>query len=317
MSIGVGIIATGSIADNAHAPAVSQLSDTKLVAVLTRDANNGKDFVQRHDASDASVHLSLEDFVDDEKIDLVIICSPDGLHYEQALACLNAGKHVLLEKPMTTSVETSQELIEVAEKNDLVFAIGFHLRSHKGHRILANRLKELGKLRHIRVQWTWQVLDDSNWRANSEYTKWWSLSGVGSHCIDLSRWLTQDHEDWKQLTSIINTDNWGGPHDETAVVAGQLHSGVTVEVTTSVLFESKTRLEIYGHDGFAICEDTLGRHGGGTITINNSPVDFEQVSPFAEQLQNVVDCIKGKEALNAPATAGLRSVKDLLDVINS
>ena len=63
--IGVGIIGTGGIADNAHAPAISAVDQASLVAVLSRNETKGQDFLSRHNAGDATVHTTLESFVAD------------------------------------------------------------------------------------------------------------------------------------------------------------------------------------------------------------------------------------------------------------
>lgn len=313
--LGIGIIGTGNIADTGHAPAISAIKQTNLVGVLSRDESNGQDFLQKHGAESGTVHTSLESFVADPRIDLAIICSPDRLHAEQARVCLIVGKHVLIEKPMTVNIDDAAELVELTEANKLILAIGFHLRSHNGHIALYEQVVKqgvIGNLKHIRVIWAFPVQDNTNWRAKKELAKWWSLSAVGSHCIDLARWFAGDMNDWKQFSSVINTDTWKGPHDETSIIAGQLSTGPTVEIVSSVLFGPYDRIELFGDKGHAICEGTLGRNGGGEIWLNNKPMVFEPVSPFTSQLQNVVDSIESKTAAHADGRIGLRSVKDLL-----
>lgn len=165
--IGVGIIGTGGIAGTAHVPAINAIPETTLTAVLSRDKTNGQDFLDQHNQPDASVYSSINDFVDDSNIQLVIICTPDVLHFEQAKVCLEAGKHVLLEKPMALNDDQAKELINLAHTKNLKLAIGFHHRSHQGHIELQKRIEqgEIGKLRHIRAIWAFSTYDDSNWRA--------------------------------------------------------------------------------------------------------------------------------------------------------
>jgi predicted dehydrogenase len=312
--VGVGIIGTGAIASGGHAPAINAVEETSLVAVLSRDEKRGQDFAQEHNASNAKVHTSLDSFVHDSAIDVAIICSPDALHAEQAKACLQAGKHVLLEKPMTLNVKEAEELIRLAEPKKLVLAVGFHLRSHEGLRALHQQVVqgEIGKLRHIRAIWAFSQYDDSNWRAKEDLAKWWSLSAVGSHCIDLTRWFAQDTDDWEQFAVTIANNVWDGRHDETAVIAAQFASGPTIEITSSVQFGPYNRLELFGDKGQAICEDVMGRAGAGEIRVNGELLSFEAVSPFEKELENLVECIKTGESPTADGAVGLRSLKDLL-----
>jgi len=317
--IKIGIISTGGIADTAHAPAINAVEGTFLAAVLSRDESKGRDFLQKHGSETGNVHTSLEAFVDDPDIDLAVICSPDGLHAQQAKACLKAGKHVLLEKPMALSLEDATELVELAEQNNLKLAVGFHLRSHNGHLALRQRIveqEEIGAVRHIRAIWAFLQSDDSNWRAKDELTKWWSLSAVGSHCIDLTRWFGNDQDDWKSFSVTTANNLWDGPHDETAIITGQLQSGSTVEIVSSVQFGPYNRIEIFGETGMAVCESTMGRDGGGEIRINNELVPFEIEAPFINQLKDMTECIRTGKDPRANGLAGVRSVKDLLLAIS-
>lgn len=312
----IGIAGTGSIAEAAHGPAIKELDSAELVSVLSRSAETGRAFLGRHDAASiAEVHTQIECFANDPELDLAIICTPDRLHFDHARACIDAGKHVLLEKPLAVSTAEAQSLVNLANEKKVVLATGFHLRSHAGHRKLRHALAQdaaIGELRHVRVIWAWPNSSNDLWRANSNLGKWWSLAAVGSHCLDLARWFASDHDDWQHFSSTIATNLWGGPHDETAVIAAQLANGVTVEVVSSIQFGPYTRAEFFGAEGSATCEGTLGRGGAGRILINDIEFDFIPTNPFEAQLRNVVSAIAGDEPLMANGTAGLRSVKDLL-----
>ena len=309
----IGIIGLGGIADTAHAPAINDVDGAQLVAVLSRDAEKGRAFLSKHNPPDGTVITSLEDFVSNSDTDLVIICSPDGLHYEQTKACLEAGKHVLAEKPMTTSTDQAKELVELASAKGLLLKTGFHLRSHNGHKLLKQKIDagEIGNVRHIRAIWAFPMPDDSNWRAKDDTTRWWSLSAVGSHCIDLTRWLANDTDDWKKFQAVTTNQVWGGPHDETAVISAQFASGPTAEITSSVLFGPYNRIEIFGDKGTAVCSGTLGRDGTGRITINEKEMTYDPVIPFVNQLQEIKDSIESGIMNQIDSSVGLRSVLDL------
>jgi len=186
------MIGTGRIADTRLAPALSLVEDAVLWSVLSRDPGRGAAFAARHGAlAPRPAHDHLGRLLEDPDLDGVIIATPDGLHAEQALAALEAGKHVLVEKPMATRVAGAVAMVEAAAVRDLRLGVAYHLRWHAGHRLMARRIREglLGELRHARVQWTWPAQDDANWRAHDEVGRWWSLAGVGTHCLDLIRWI--------------------------------------------------------------------------------------------------------------------------------
>lgn len=271
----------------------------------------------RHRATGVA-HTSLDTFAADPNIDAVIITSPDKLHSTHAIACLRAGKHVLVEKPMATSIADAQAMIQAASENGRTLAVGFHLRAHNGNRLLFDAIhhrQALGTLRHFRVIWARATQrSDYSWRTDEQTSKWWSLAAVGSHCIDQVRWFAQDTADWQQFAAVINRNKWHGVHDETAVIAAQLASGPTVEIVSSVQFGALNRIEIYGDNGTAVGEGTT-RMGNQIITLNGQTLDFVPENPFIAQLLHFIDCVKtGRQPL-ADGLVGLRSTADLLQAI--
>lgn len=318
--IKVGIIGTGSIAEGGHMPAINSSGNAKLTAVLSRSKEKGQDFLDQNSASDASIHNDINSFINDSNVDLAIICSPDGLHFEHAKNCITSGKHVLIEKPMTTNVEESEQLIHLAKTHNRVLATGFHLRHHAGHIALLDKIHNdnaIGDIQHIRAIWAWPQKDDSNWRARGDLAKWWSLSAIGTHCFDMTRWISKDFNNWSSIKSVVSNSHWNGPHDETAVIAAQLSSGITAEIVSSVKFGPYNRLEVFGSSGTAICHSTFGRTGEGKIWINDEELEFEPVNPFLAELQDVIHSIENNMAPTAGGETGLRSVKDLFAVLES
>jgi predicted dehydrogenase len=170
---------------------------------------------------------------------------------------------------------------------------------------------KIGKLRHIRIVWAFPQKDDSRWVAKDELARWWSLAAVGSHCIDLARWFASDMHDWKQFKSVINNNKWNGPHDETAVIAGQFSSGPTIEIASSVQFGPYKRVELFGDKGMAICEDTLGRLGSGDVFVNGNQLKFNPISPFIGQLTDFTSSMASNKRPRAGGLVGLRNLEDL------
>jgi predicted dehydrogenase len=279
--VGVGIIGTGFIAAASHGPAVTALPATRLAAVLSRRESAARAFLDSFDAADARPYDDLSAFLADPNVDLVVVASPDGLHFQQAEASLRSGKHVLVEKPMSVSEAEARTLVDLAATQGVVLASGYHLRCHPGHQVLRERVLAgaLGTVRHIRMIWSFPIAE-SNWRARGDLGRWWSLSATATHCLDLARWFGADMDDWAQFTAVLSNTKWQAPRDETAVIAGRFVSGPTVEVLSSVQFDEYTRVEIFGDGGVATCARTFGQDGAGEIHLNGEPLAFTPSSPF-------------------------------------
>jgi predicted dehydrogenase len=278
------------------------------------------------------VYTTVEQLLDDREVRAVLVATPTAMHFEHASAALAAGTHVLVEKPMATSPAEAKARVEACAKADVRLGVAYHLRWHAGHRMLRARVLgtagadltttssgggELGTLRHMRVQWTYRAADASNWRAHEEVGRWWGLAGVGTHCLDLVRWfMTPTCGEVVEVKSLVTRAVWKGPHDETAVVALRFASGASAEITTSVLFDAPTSVEIHGTRGSAMCEGTLGPHGAGVVRVRatvGEPQDlvFKPVNPFLGEIADFVSAIRERRAPEVDGEEGARNVEIL------
>ncbi|MFZ4628025.1 MAG: Gfo/Idh/MocA family protein [Blastocatellia bacterium] len=190
--IGIGLIGTG-FARSAQAPAFRVCEGAELVAVCSGRFENAQKVAEElaipHPCQDYQELLSLPD------VSLVVISTPPVHHCQIALAALEAGKHVICEKPMAMSVAEARQMCEAAQARPRQLAIIDHeLRFNPTWR----RMKELvdagylGDLHHV------QVLISSGFRHSAQRPwNWWSqrqaggglLGALGSHAIDALRWL--------------------------------------------------------------------------------------------------------------------------------
>jgi len=317
--INIAILGPGGIADDQHAPAVKLHPQTQLWSVLSRSSQRAQTFAAKHELAAKNPCFSdLDSLLADPSLDAVIIATPDRLHAEQVIACAQAGKHILLEKPMATSLEECEAMMLACEENKVVLALAYHLRWHAGHRLLASQIREglLGTLRHCRVHWTFAAKDGSNWRSSPETGRWWSLAANGTHCLDLARWMmTPTEGEVSHSTCLISQSKFNSPHDESAIVALRFESGATAEICVSVQYQSESRIEIYGDLGEIRMEGTMGRHGMGDIFHNGKRVDFQPQNPFLGELNNFVECIQVGATPEVAPSEGKRNVELLLNAI--
>ena len=319
MTMNIAILGTGRIADGQLAPALSQVDGARLWSVLSRDAGRGAAFAERHGAAAASpVHTDLDSLLADADLDGVLIASPDKLHASQCIAAAGAGKHVLTEKPMATDVAQAEAMVQACAAAGVTLAIAYHMRWHAGHRQLAAAVHagRLGTIRHMRVQWTFLADSDENWRASPEVGRWWGLAGVGTHCLDQARWLmVPSCGEIVVQENLISREVWNGPHDETALVSLGFESGATAEICSSVLFNAPKRMEVFGSDSYAVCDDTLGAHGGGAISIGGEPMDYPISNPFAGEIADFAAAVAEGRPPEVDGREGLRNVATLVAAV--
>jgi predicted dehydrogenase len=319
VTINFAVLGTGRIADNALAEALNVANGATLWSVFSRDASRAQTFAARHRAKAPKPAFDdLDVLLADPELNAVFIATPDRLHADHAIAAAAAGKHVLTEKPMATSVEECQAMIEACNDAGVRLGVAYHMRWHNGHRQIADMAAadDFGELRHVRVQWSWKAPDDTNWRADEALGRWWSLAGVGTHCLDQIRWLMCPvHGEVSEMTSVISRGRFAGPHDETAILAFRFESGATAELCSSVLFGAPQRMEVYGAKGYARFEDTLGPHGGGRIETHKGPLGFEVRNPYQGEIEDFVAAIRENRAPEVDGEEGMRNVELMLRAV--
>ena len=316
--LSMALLGTGRISETQLAPALAASSGLRLWSVLSRDRGRAADFARRHRArAPEPGYDRLDEMLADPGLDAVLIATPDALHAAQALAAIAAGKHVFVEKPMVTSSADGRRVVEAAEAAGVTVGVAYHLRWHGGHRAMERLIRggALGALRHMRVQWTWPAPDDSNWRAGSDVGRWWSLAGVGTHCLDMIRWLmVPGCGEVVDVRSVTSNAVWGGSRDETALVAVTFESGATAEFCSSVQFESPSRVEVYGDQGYVIGNHTLGPRGAGTVFTRAGMVPYVVQNPYVGELMDFAVAVRRGRAPAVDAREGLRNVELLEEI---
>jgi 1,5-anhydro-D-fructose reductase (1,5-anhydro-D-mannitol-forming) len=192
VSVGWGIIGAGKLADIAIAPGITHDGGSHLAAVCGRDLGRAKEFADRHGGERA--YDDYDRFLADPSVDVVYIATPNSLHRSQVVAAVQAGKHVLVEKPMALSVEDGRIMVEAAAAAGRVLGVGLHLR-HKAINREAQRIIAGGKLgrvffAEIAVGAGQGVYPYHTWRADQSLSGGGTLLHQGTHAVDLLEFLT-------------------------------------------------------------------------------------------------------------------------------
>jgi UDP-N-acetylglucosamine 3-dehydrogenase len=119
--IGIGVIGVGAWGKN-HARVFSELEEANLIAIADRDMNRVKPFAKKYNAIPCE---TVDELLSHKEIEAVTICTPTVTHADLALEAIDAGKHLLLEKPMTDTVQQAQRVVDAAKSADTVLMVGF------------------------------------------------------------------------------------------------------------------------------------------------------------------------------------------------
>lgn len=189
--IGIAIVGTG-FGQKVHIPAFAVHHRTQMVAVYHRDLAKAQAIAEAHNIPHAC--QSVDAIVALPEVQGVSISTPPFLHYAMAKTVLNAGKHLLLEKPTTLNAAEAEELQRLATAKGLVTSLNFEFRCIPAWMRLAELLAEgyVGKKRLIKIDWLVSSRADAsrpwNWYARQDQGGG-ALGAIGSHAFDYIAWL--------------------------------------------------------------------------------------------------------------------------------
>lgn len=186
----IGIAGCGHIARK-HAEEILALTRAELAAACDADPHALQSFTRRYGIKG---YLDYGEMLDGKDIDVIIICTPSGLHAKMGVMAARSGKHVLVEKPMALTLEDADMLIDACEKNGVLLSVVLQNRFKPSFQMLKRALKEgrFGKLSHAGVTVRWNR-DEAYFLNNPWRGRKAEDGGVmmnqAIHSIDILQWL--------------------------------------------------------------------------------------------------------------------------------
>jgi predicted dehydrogenase len=291
---GLAIIGCGRIAD-LHLQGIQRILDVvDLVATVDIVKERADKYKEKYNAR--KVYYSVADALRDDEIEGVVLCLAHYLHYPVTIQCLQAKKHVLTEKVMSTNYENALDMVKEAEKNDVTLMVGQSRRYYKAvqESVKAVYDGKLGKVFNIITSWQIGTFEPK--------TPWWKekakTGGLlimlnGSHSLDWVEWIKK-YELPETVYCRLNHLNhaWEG-EDEVSIMLGYAdNSTAVVNLSFNVkcgYFEQRRLVE--GTEGYLLLENET------TLTVNGQKVHDEKPdspSSHAWQIKEFISAIREK-----------------------
>ncbi len=251
MALGVGIIGTGFIAGH-HAKAVAAADGIETVAVLSRREDSARSFAQQHGLTP---YTDPGAFLSDERIGAVSICTPSGAHLEPAVAAAQAGKHVIVEKPLEITLDRCDAIIQAADEADVVLSTVFQSRFF-ANAAVAKRALEGGRLGRlvlgsadIRFYRSQEYYSAGAWKGTQTLDGGGALMNQGIHAVDLLISLMGPVRRVKAHTAILGHVDI--EVEDVASVSLEFVNGAlgVIEASTAAYPGFPKRISISGTDG--------------------------------------------------------------------
>lgn len=193
----IGIIGCGAIALQKHLPALIKLSDkVEVVAFCSGNEESARNAAEKF-SKNARIYTDYRELVNDRNIDVVHVCTPNELHAPITVAALDAGKHVMCEKPMATNSKAAKEMLDAAKRSGKKLTIAYQNRFRVDSLLLKEACDRgdlgeiyLAKAHAVRRRGvpTWGVF------MNKELQGGGPLIDIGTHALDLTLWCMNNYE---------------------------------------------------------------------------------------------------------------------------
>lgn len=311
MTIGVALLGTGRIVETGFIPAFAEVDGAKVVAVLSRNQARADSFAETHRIPNA--YSDLTALLRDAQVDAVIVATPDATHESQVIAAAKAGKHILCEKPMSTTPASCAPMAEAVRAAGVTFAMGYDNRFHPGLR----RIKELieadaiGPVRYTNAYVTTAVSDPDGWRAKGNQSCYWALSATGTHIVDIYRWYFGDPS---EVSGTFISPVFHSEKDEIATMVLYYKDRLMAGLTVAAVMPQSNRIELHGEKGSIFGEEVFGRtNTHAFITCNGDRQAIPQPDPFVAEVADFIEAIENKRPPLSGLEDGVRNV-EIMDV---
>jgi D-xylose 1-dehydrogenase (NADP+, D-xylono-1,5-lactone-forming) len=287
----LGLLSTADI--NGAILAGAAASDrVEVVAVASRDGARAEAYARRHGIPTA--HASYDELLADPQVEAVYVSLPNSLHVEWTIRALEAGKHVLCEKPMSDRPELVEDIFDVAERKGLVCMEALMWRHHPQTLRLAELVAEgaIGELRLVRAAFSHPLYDQPDHVRTRADLDGGSLMDLGCYCVSALRLLAGEPTTvaaYRVLGATGVDERFAATLQFPGDVLGLLDSGFDLV--------ARSELEVFGSDGSIRAGDPW-ECNYPRLTLQRADttetIDFEPADAYRLELEDLDRAIRGE-----------------------
>lgn len=309
--LGVALVGLGNYATGQLAPALQETELCYLAGIVTGTPSKAKAWKEKYDLPESNIYNyeTFDRIADNDDIDIVYVVLPNSMHAEYTIRAAEAGKHVISEKPMATSVADCERMIEACEEANRKLSIGYRLQFEPHHlRVMELGQEEVfGPVRMMQNSFGFTIGDPTQWRLDKEMAGGGALMDVGIYAIQASRY-TVGKEPVSVMAQEFKTDHEKFDEvDET--IFWQLEFPGDVGAQCSSSYNTNiNRLWGGAEEGWFELEPAYS-YGGLQGRTSEGPMNIENVTQQALQMDAFADCIINDRESRVPGEEGLRDMK--------
>jgi len=314
--LGVALVGLGNYATGQLAPALQETERCRLTGIVTGTPSKAETWKQEYDIPESNVYNyeTFDDIANNDGIDIVYVVLPNGLHAEYTIRAAEAGKHVICEKPMATSVADCRRMIDACARNSRKLSVGYRLHFEPHHQ----RVMELGQnevygpVNIIQAGFGFRLGEPPypphiQWRLDKEMAGGGALMDVGIYAIQAGRYSTGEEPVAVTAQAYTTRPDIFTELHETIFFQLEFPGGARMSGSTSYN-GSFNRFYASANDGWFEVEPAYG-YGGIQGRTSEGPMNLDNVNQQARQMDAFAACIQDDRTSRVSGEEGLRDMQ--------
>ncbi|WP_162053902.1 Gfo/Idh/MocA family protein [Pontibacter pamirensis] len=315
--LGVALVGLGGYSTNQLAPALQETENCYLAGIVTGTPAKAEEWKSKYNIPEKNIYNyeNFDQIKDNQDIDIVYVVLPNGMHAEYTIRAAQAGKHVICEKPMATSVEDCQRMIDACNQNNVNLSIGYRLH-YEPHNL---RVMELGQqqvygpVRRIEAADSFVIGNPDVWRLDKELAGGGPLMDVGIYCVQGAVYTMGE-------TPVAITAQFGevtkpeyfDEVEETITWQMEFPNGAVADCRSSYN-ESAGKLRGEAENGWWELDPAYSYSGIDGET-SEGDMDYPQVNQQARQMDGQAQSFMENRQSRVPGEMGMRDVRILMAI---
>jgi len=303
---------------NIHAKAAKAQKDVRLAAVVEKYADKAAPFAQKFKIKDQ--YETIEQMLKAGNVEALVIGTPNFMHASQAIDALQAGVHVLVEKPMAMNARTAEKMMEASMKSGTKLMVAHCWRFDEDVNWLKKESRKLGKIIRTKGYGVHTHWGPAGWFTQKEFAGGGALADMGIHALDTARFLLGDPKP-VAVYARIGTHYKDFDVDDTGVIIIEWDSGATSYIESGWwqphMDGPEAATQLYGTQGFGQLFPTqleLPNVKKQKLDIIKSGFKFPRKehcpqSMYDAQMAYFIECIRENKTPNPGALEGLMNMK--------
>jgi predicted dehydrogenase len=326
-TIGYGVVGLGRISMQHFMPAVKTSKKSRITALVSGHRDKAEHMAAEYGVPSRSIYSyeNYDEIGKNSDVDAVYIALPNSMHAEYTIRAAKAGKHVLCEKPMATSVEDARAMIQACESTLKKLMIAYRCQYEPAHLRAIELIREgkLGSIQSIESAFGFPIVPNE-WRLDKKLAGGGPLMDVGIYCLNASRYLTgEEPSELAGFSSVVDQDGRFAQVEETLSWTMKFPNGTLASCTCTYGSSMPGYFRVRGSKGMMIMEPAFnydnvhlsGQLAGGE-KLEMMPDEPDPVQ-FLREADYMADCILQNQEPKTSGREGLRDMELMAQIYRS